>query len=504
MDLVDPLVGTELAGYAIESVLGRGGMGVVYVARQRSPERRVALKLVNASVADDGSFRDRFLREARAAAAIEHPHILPVYDAGDAEGVLFLATRLIDGKDLASILREEGPLAADRAVKVVAQTASALDAAHAGGLIHRDVKPGNILVVRPAADEDEFCYLTDFGVSVWTTTDTATTITATGRMVGTLNYVAPEQIDGSRSGPASDIYSLGCVLFECLTGHPPFGGRTPAGTLYAHLNERPPTVTSLRPDLPPEIDAVVSHALEKSPANRHVSARDLANEARAALSSTSAAPTLVRTPRPQPDRPARGRRWLAAAVAAVVALAAVITLAVVVTNGRNGGPSDTGTAGRPPELIREGIQVTASSTAPSSTDAAGNVVTYLPGNVVDGDVETAWRAPGDGRGVTLTLLFDNPADVVRIGLIPGYAKSDPASGVNRFDQNRIIRSVRYLLPGEPPIEQVFRPEPVPQFVHVGVTTRRVTIQIEDTTEPGGGPTFDFTAISEVYVYGFVQ
>jgi hypothetical protein len=154
--------------------------------------------------------------------------------------------------------------------------------------------------------------------------------------------------------------------------------------------------------------------------------------------------------------------------------------------------------------MREGVQVTASSTAPSSIDGAGNVVTYVPGNVIDGDVRTAWRAPGDGVGVTLTLLFDNPIDVTSIGLIPGYAKSDPATGVNRFEQNRIIRAVRYELPGRPPIDQELAPEPRPQLVRVGSTTRRITIEIRSTSEPGGGPHFDYTAISEVYVYGFRQ
>jgi hypothetical protein len=147
------------------------------------------------------------------------------------------------------------------------------------------------------------------------------------------------------------------------------------------------------------------------------------------------------------------------------------------------------------------VQVTASLTAPASTDAAGHPVTFLPKNVIDGNVETAWRAPGDGHGVTLTLLFDNPVDVVRIGLIPGYAKTDPETGVNRFQQNRIIRRVRYVIPGLPPIEQTFRPQPVPQFVRVDATTGRITVEILDTGPAHGA---DDTAISEIYVYGSPQ
>jgi serine/threonine-protein kinase len=496
VDVVDPLVGTEIAGYKVESVLGRGGMGIVYVARQRSPERRVALKLIDPAMSGDATFRERFLREARAAAAIEHPHILPVYDAGEVDGVLYIAMRLVHGRDLATLLRDEAPLAVELSAEIAAQVGSALDAAHARGLVHRDVKPANVLVT--TGPDGEFCYLTDFGVSAWTT-EAAPTITATGQMVGTLSYVAPEQIDGSRSGSAADIYSLGCVLFECLTGRPPFAGRNAAGTLYAHLNDRPPDVSSLRPQLPRSVDAVIARALEKDPAARYGSARELAQDLRAATSSAAREPTVVAAARPA--RREHRRPPLVAAIVGLVAVAAFVAIGLLVAD-RLGGAPNGDSQGPGPRLIGSGVQVTASSTAPSSTDGAGNVVTYVPGNVIDRDVETAWRAPGDGHGVTLTLLFDNPVDVARIGLIPGYAKSDPATGVNRFEQNRIVRSVRYELPGRPPIEQTLRPEAVPQFVRVGATTRRITIVIESTTPPGGGPRFDYAAISEVYVYGF--
>jgi serine/threonine-protein kinase len=502
MDVADPHVGRQIAGYTVEGVLGRGGMGVVYVARQRYPERQVALKLLNATIADDPAFRERFLREARAAAAIEHPHILPVYDAGEADGVLYLVTRLIDGRDLSSVLRLDAPLEPDRAAEIVAQIASALDAAHARGLVHRDVKPGNILVTRPGDREEEFCYLTDFGVSAWTS-DPATTLTETGGMVGTLNYIAPEQVEGSRAEPASDVYSLGCVLVECVTGEPPFSGRGPAATLYAHLHDAPPRVSSGRAGVPTRLDDVVDRALAKDPSQRYATARAFADAVRSAVgSSRSASDTTVRTPAvPAPERPRR-RVLIAGAVAASVAVAAIV-VAIVLLARPASGPGGDGAPPRAP-LVDEGIQVAASSTAPASTDGAGNIVTYVPANAIDGRIDTAWRAVGDGRGVTLTLIFDNAIDVARIGLIPGYAKSDPATGVNRFEQNRIIEAVRYELPGRAPIEQRFRPEDVPQYVHVGATTRRITIEIEATTEPGGGPRFDFTAISEIYVYGTPQ
>src|SRR5206468_8241545 len=269
----DPIVGTDVAGYTIESVLGRGAMGIVYIARQPSPERRVALKLIAPAYAGDDVFRQRFLREATAAAAIEHPHILPVYAAGESNGILFIAMRLVDGPDLREILRGSGVLPLERVVSIVGQVGEALDAAHARGLVHRDVKPGNILVTRqPDAEDEDFCYLTDFGVSTWTASS-APKITLTGKMVGTANYVAPELIEGGRVGGSADLYSLGCVLYECLTGRAPFGGQQPAAILYAQIHEQAPAPSSIRPGLPPRFDAVTDRALRKTPEERYPSCR---------------------------------------------------------------------------------------------------------------------------------------------------------------------------------------------------------------------------------------
>ena len=393
-------------------------------------------------------------------------------------------------------------LSLDRVVSIVRQIGSALDAAHARGLVHRDVKPGNVLVTRQAeAEEPDLCYLTDFGVSTWTSSSAAT-ITGTGQLVGTVNYVAPEQIEGARVDGRADLYSLGCVLYECLTGRPPFAGRPPAAVLYAHLHEEAPGPTSLRPDLPPPVDAVVARALRRAPEERYPSARDLTLELRAALAGSAPSSTnVVLAPPSRPSTGSRARRragWMIASVAAAVLVAAA-AIAVLALNGR--GPASSTGPTRTPDLIREGVQVTASETAPASTDAAGNVVTYLPANVIDGDVQTAWRTPGDGHRESVTLIFDNPVDVVRIGLIPGYAKTDPQTGANRFFQNRIITEVRYLIPGLPPIEQTLRPVPVPQFVDVDATTSRIDVVVVATTEPGG---LDYTAISEIYVYGYPQ
>jgi serine/threonine protein kinase len=507
---VDPdrIVGTDVAGYTVESVLGSGAMGVVYVARQRSPERRVALKLITPAFANDEVFRRRFLREATAAAAIEHPHILPVYAAGESNGTLFMAMRLIDGRDLREILRGSPELPLERVERVVGQVGGALDAAHGRGLIHRDVKPGNVLVTeQPDAEDADFCYLMDFGVSTWTASSAAT-ITATGQMVGTANYMAPEQIEGGGVDGRTDLYSLGCVLYECLTGSAPFSGRSAPAILYGHLHERAPTPSSLRPELPSGVDAVIDRALRKAPEERYPSCRELSRDLRAALAGSAAtmpAASTVELPSGSPEgsrstrRPGRAT-WIA--VAAVATALVLVLAGIAYLDFRDRGPVPSPSPGtQPPHLIREGVQVIASDTAPSSTDAAGNVVTYVPANVIDGDVETAWRTPGDGHGESVTLIFDNPVNVVRIGLIPGYAKTDAQTGVDRFRQNRIIDSVVYEVPGLPDTTKMFRPLPVPQFTHLRVTTSRITVRILGTSASGG---LDYTAISEIYVYGTLQ
>jgi serine/threonine protein kinase len=500
----DRIVGTDIAGYSVESVLGRGAMGVVYVARQHSPARRVALKLITPAFAGDEVFRRRFLREATAAAAIEHPHILPVYAAGESNGTLFMAMRLVDGEDLHEILRGSAELPIGRVVAIAGQVGAALDAAHGRGLVHRDVKPGNILVTRQAdAEEADFCYLTDFGVSTWTASSAAT-ITSTGQMVGTANYVAPEVIEGGRVDGRADQYSLGCMLYECLTGGAPFGDRGPAATLYAHIHEQAPAPSSLRRGLPMGVDAVTDRVLRKVPAERYASCRDLARDLRAALAGSPKAPARVRlASTSNRSAIARSRRraiWVAAAALATALVGTVAGFAFFGLPDGGSGQSSSASAATP-RLIREGVQVTASNTAPASTDAAGNPVTFVPANVIDGNVETSWRTPGGGLGETITLIFDNPVEVDRIGLIPGYAKTDPQTGANRFLQDRIIKAVTYQIPGLPNTKQTFAPQPVPQFTTLHVTTSRITVKILDTTASGG---LDYTAISEIYVYGFEQ
>jgi hypothetical protein len=258
----------------------------------------------------------------------------------------------------------------------------------------------------------------------------------------------------------------------------------------------------LRPDLPAAVDAVVARALRKESGDRYRSGRELTADLRSALVGESLI-TLPQT-RPRASRERARRTWIAAAavVTLVVAALAGISLADRHEGGSGATPSPSATTRPPvPQRILEGMQVTASSVAPPSKDAAGNTVTYLPKHVIDGDVETAWRTPGNGRGETLTLLFSDPIDVVQVGMIPGYAKIDPATSANRFLQDRIITDVRWLIDGVATTEQHFSPDPYPQLVRLSATTSQITVKIVGTTKPGGA---DFTAISEIYVYGYPQ
>ena len=294
--------GSVFAGYRIEGFAGQGAMGVVYRASQIALERQVALKLIVPELADDVSFRERFKRESQLGALIEHPNVLPVYEAGEAEGLLFISMRWVEGTDLRSLILRDGRLELARAVSIVEQIGAALDAAHHHGLVHRDVKPANVLIDPHAG---EHAYLTDFGLTKRTTT--AGGLTKTGHFVGTPDYMPPEQIRGEQVDARADVYSLGCMMFHSLTGHVPYERDSEVAKIYAHLTDPPPSVADHAPLAPPEVDAVVSRALAKAPDDRYPSAGDLARAARAAL--TGAVPaqrehslaTGMAAPPPAPD-----------------------------------------------------------------------------------------------------------------------------------------------------------------------------------------------------------
>jgi serine/threonine-protein kinase len=273
--------GARVAGYVIEEQVGAGGMAMVFRARDEVLGRLAAIKVLAPGLAADEEFRVRFLRESRAVASVEEPHIIPVYGAGETEGLLYIATRFVPGGDLGALLRRaQGPLDPERAAALISQVASALDAAHRAGLVHRDVKPGNILVDR--GELAEHAYLTDFGL-IKGGGPAATGLTATGMFMGTPDYCAPEQIRGTKVDGRTDQYALACVAFALLTGRPPFPRQEVVATLFAHLNDPVPEATSDRLDLPPAVNHVLATALSKSPDDRYASCGEFAARLRDAL-----------------------------------------------------------------------------------------------------------------------------------------------------------------------------------------------------------------------------
>jgi streptogramin lyase len=312
---------TEVATYGIESLLGRGGMGEVYLAEDRRLHRKVALKVLSAEFATNASFRERFLAESELAASIDHPNIVPIYEADEAGGYLYIAMRYVEGTDLKARLRQ-GPLPVDQAVDLLSQVAGALDLAHERGLVHRDVKPSNVLVAPGAGhDGQDHAYLADFGLT--TRLADGGSLSDDGQLMGTVDYVAPEQITGGEVDGRADVYSLGCLLVECLTGEPPFQGSSDIAVLFAHLEATPPKPSEGRPDLPEGLDHVVATALAKDPNERYQTCQELVTAARAALGIA------------EPER----RRSRVAAVVGVAAIA-LVAGAIWVTIGAGDEPLD--------------------------------------------------------------------------------------------------------------------------------------------------------------------
>jgi hypothetical protein len=345
--------GDEFAGHRILGVAGRGGMGVVYRALQLDLDRPVALKLIAPQLAEDASFRERFGRESRAAASIDHPNVIPIYYTGEHEGTLYIAMRYVEGSDLRTLVRAEGRLEPGRAAYIVSQVASALDAAHARGIVHRDVKPANVLL-----GAGDHAYLTDFGLTKSLTSHTGST--RDGGWVGTLGYVAPEQIRGERLDARADVYALGCVLYHALSGTPPYQRDTDEATLWAHLHDDPPSVAAHAPGVPEGFDHVLSRAMAKDPDERYPSAGDLGRAALAAAGRAAtpgperrvavgeAAPGDGQETVVSPDQAAtavagsaRARRRLWPWALAVVPIAALAVIAVLVLDG-GGGSGDGG------------------------------------------------------------------------------------------------------------------------------------------------------------------
>jgi tRNA A-37 threonylcarbamoyl transferase component Bud32 len=292
--------GQALGEFEILEVAGIGGMGVVYRARQRSLDRIVALKVIRDEIAEAPEYRERFMREAHLAASVDHPHIVSVFDVGECDGRLFLAMQWVPGENLRSVLNSSGGLAPERAVRVLSQISGALDAIHGvAGLVHRDIKPSNVLL-RNVGGSDH-AYLTDFGVAK--RSDTVADLTATGMVVGTVDYMAPEQITGGRTDARTDVYALGCVFYEMLSGRVPYERENSVAKLFAHVSDPPPRLQSPLAELYPAFGPVLEKAMAKTPRERYLSAGDFARDATAALQGMryTGAPTIVGTGEAKPS-----------------------------------------------------------------------------------------------------------------------------------------------------------------------------------------------------------
>ncbi len=410
---IDRESGARLGGYQVQEQIGRGGMGVVYRATHLHLGREVALKLLAPQYTDAQEFRERFLRESRMAASLEHPNIVTVYDAGDLEGTLFIAMRYVPGPDLAKLLREHGPVSPAAALSMLDQVGSALDAAHQLGLVHRDVKPANVLF------DAGHCYLTDFGLSKRAGAGEASAaLTRTGVFLGTLDYVAPEQIQGGAIDGRTDIYALTCMLHECLTASRPFPKDSELAVINGHLNEPPPRPSRLRPDLPGAIDEVVAKGMAKSPGDRYSTCAALTAAARVALRSAGAetvtdmradgeiSPDVTHSPAPTtvvsailpslagpdgastgPDATSRRTRKARLVGSVAVLCAAVAATAVIVlTGGRSPArhPHTTKTVVR--GATQRGSAATSTST---STTRDGSATQPGPGSHTTGTAQAA-------------------------------------------------------------------------------------------------------------------
>jgi hypothetical protein len=406
----DPRIGTELAGYQIEGFVGRGGMSVVYLARHIRLGRTVALKILSPELAADEAFRRRFLRESRMAATIQHPNVIPVYEADEADGELFITMPFVEGSDLAQLLRDRGALEPSLALSIVGQVAGALDTAHGAGLVHRDVKPANILLTgSPDHDRPYHAYLADFGLTKQTLSQSH--LTRTGEFVGTIAYIAPEQVRGEEVDGRTDQYSLACVLFESLTGRLPFDRETEAAVLYGHLLEAPPRSSHVRPELPEALDDVVTTGMAKLKEDRFESCSVMVQMARDSLGETTpgkaSTPTVVpggakttrkaasptrasragaaprtrgraaaRADMPAPIRPARRSRGpIVAGIAVAAAVAVTVALTVLprgdapTAPGADGPATGTGAqTGGPGARPRSGPVILEDDLTEQSTD----------------------------------------------------------------------------------------------------------------------------------------
>lgn len=426
----DLAAGAVIAGYRIQGVCGRGGMSVVYAAEDPRLPRTVALKVMSARLAGQPTFRERFLREARIAASLDHPHVIPVYDAGIDRGVLFMAMRHVDGTDLGALLRRTGCLPLLHATSIAVAVAEALSAAHRVGLVHRDVKPANVLLARGQGPEGEdHVYLADFGLA---RSSTATSGSGSaGELVGTISAMAPEQIRGEPTTPATDVYALGCLLFECLAGRPPFVRELDVAVLWAHLNDAPPTLASLGISVPPAVEDLVARCLAKTPAGRFESAAEVATALRLTGRPASGGA------QPQPHRAARrlwrpsvSRRWATACTVAVVG-----ALTGVLVNASGSGAGGERTPEAPGRLEDTVARIDPKTLAITGTAAVGRG----PSNLAAGPDGRLWTACTGDHTVSVLDRGDHLIASGSAGYPTGLAVSRDAVWVAAGFAGEVVR-----------------------------------------------------------------
>ena len=439
-----PRIGTEFAGYRIEGLIARGGMGVVYRAEHPRLGATIALKVMDPELAMDEAIRERFVREARAAARVRHPNIVPIYDAGEWHGDLYIAMGYIDGDDLRTVLRKSGALPLDQTSEIGAQIASALDAAHRSGLIHRDVKPGNILI-EPGAGPGSpaVAYLADLGLTKQV--DSRTGVTESGALVGTIDYMAPEQMRGQRVDAKVDVYALACVLFECLTGSVPYRRENQAAVIWAHLNDEVPRASALNPALPAAVDEALARGMAKAPEDRFATARELVEALEAPQApAPEPAPTQV-TPSPtgqaipSPGKPHGKMRGIILAVGVGALLGAAAALGVPFLADRGEEPT-VGT-----ENIGTGETTSADASA-ALTPFDRELLQYIPDKLrpacrhatplsTDFDATIACRPGGEVSSVTYSharsgfVLYNFFVSGMPKAGLPAISPSGPAPSI---------------------------------------------------------------------------
>jgi protein kinase-like protein/extracellular solute-binding protein (family 5) len=435
--------GTVLADFRVRSLIGEGAMGAVYLAEDLSRRRLVALKVLNQELAGDERFRQRFLRESQLAAGLDDPNIVPVVASGEEDGVLYLAMEHVDGIDLRELLRRERRLEPDRALALLTQVASALDAAHAAGLVHRDVKPGNILVA--IGPDGERAYVCDFGLARHVSS--VSSLTGERGFVGTIDYIPPEQIEGGALDGRADVYSLGCVLFECLAGERPFDRESELSVVFAHLNEPPPRLTDLRPELPAAYDRVVATALAKNPDGRYSTCGELIAAATAASHGKAFVRGKFR------------RRRLLLAGAALLAAGALAAAGVLVSRGSPRPARSQPVAGQSISLSPDAINLIDSRTQRVVDRIKSRAAGFANGvDSIAFSKAAAWITTMNQTLVRVSLRTRRVTRIQRLPWVPGnvatngnavWVVQDVGQGVIRFDARTGRVAGRFDIHGDP-------------------------------------------------------